>query len=351
MTIRSAINYSLFDLFMMSEDCLLFGEDVADFPTKIFSKGNEVIDKYRGKGGVFLVSHNLQRAFGPARVFNTPLDEAGILGRAVGHAYQGRVPFPEIQFIDYMSPGYQQLKDRIATVYQRSNTHYRLPMVIRTSYGGYKQGAGAMWHSEANLGTFINIPGLFVAIPSNAYDAAGLMRTAFACGNPVLFCEAVALYNRPNWEGLNMLAKFPPINELIPFGQARVYNEDAHDIAIISYGITLPMSLKAAEILKQKRFQARVIDLRTVKPIDWETIDNAVKDCSKVLFVAEDRFYGGVGPTIAGYIADKLFDYLDAPVKILHAADCRVAYGKEGDEICLPQTTEVVEKAEELLRY
>ena len=351
MTIRSAINYALFDIFMMSEDCLLFGEDVADFPASIFNKGEEVTGKYKGKGGVFLVTHNLQRAFGPQRVFNTPLDEAGILGRAVGHAYQGRVPFPEIQFIDYMSPGYQQLKDRIATVYQRSNGRYHLPMVIRTSYGGYKQGAGAMWHSEANLGTFINIPGLIVAVPSNAYDAAGLLRTAFVSGNPVLFCEAVALYNRPNWEGLDMLAKYPSIDEFLPFGQAGVYNENAGDLAIISYGITLPMSLKAAEILKQKGLNARVIDLRTVKPIDWKTIEKAVKDCSKVLVVAEDRFHGGIGPTIAGYIADKLFDYLDAPVKILHAADCRVAYGKDGDEICLPQTNNVIEAARELLEY
>jgi len=154
MTLRKAINYTLFDLFIMSDDTILFGEDVADFPVETFEKGNDVIDKLKGKGGVFLATRNLQRAFGPERVFNTPLDEAGIFGRAIGHAYQGRIPFPE------MSPGYQQLKDRIATAYQRSNTKIRLPMIIRTSYGGYKQGAGAMWHSEANLGAFINIPGI-----------------------------------------------------------------------------------------------------------------------------------------------------------------------------------------------
>jgi 2-oxoisovalerate dehydrogenase E1 component len=351
MMLRRAINYSLFDLFILSQDTILFGEDVADFPKETFAKGEAIIDKLKGKGGVFLVSQNLQRAFGPDRVFNTPLDEAGILGRAIGHSYQGRIPFPEIQFIDYMSPGYQQLKDRIATVYQRSNAQYHLPMVIRTSYGGYKQGAGAMWHSEANLGAFINIPGLHVVIPSNAGDAAALLRTAFICGGPVLFCEAVALYNRRDWEGYNILSKYPPIEQLAPFGKAKIYNDSARDITIISYGITLPMSLRAAQILSDKGINCRVIDLRTVKPIDWETISAAVKECGKALIVSEDRFYGGVGPTLAAYISDNLFDYLDAPVRLLHAQDCRVAYGLDGDAICLPQTDNVVSAALDLAGY
>ena len=351
MTMRTAINYTLFDLFLLSDDCLLFGEDVADFPLKIYEKGEEVIDQYRGKGGVFLVTHNLQRVFGPTRVFNTPLDEAGILGRAVGHSYQGRIPLPEIQFIDYMSPCYQQLKDRIATTYQRSNGRFKLPMVIRTSYGGYKQGAGAMWHSEANIGTFINIPGINVVIPTNARDAAGLLRTAYTCGNPVVFCEAVALYNRRDWEGYNILGKYPALDELIPFGQAEVYNKEAGDLVIISYGITLPMSLKAAEELKKNGINARVIDLRTLKPIDWKAINEAVENCGKALVVSEDRFYGGAGATIAAHIGQNLFDYLDAPVRVLHAQDARVAYGMDGDRICIPRTDAVIEAARQLAEY
>ena len=351
MTMRKAINYSLFDIFMLSDDTVLFGEDVADFAREVFVKGPEVIDKLRGKGGVFLVTKGLQRAFGPDRVYNTQLDEAGILGRAQGHAYQGRVPFPEIQFIDYMSPAYQQLKDRIATTYQRSNGRVRMPMVIRTSYGGYKQGAGAMWHSEANLGSFINIPGMHVLIPSNASDAAGLMRTAFVSGDPVLFCEAVALYNRNDWDGYKMSAKYPPIGELIPFGKARTYNPDGRDIVIITYGITFPMTMKAAEALKEKEISARVIDLRTVKPIDWDSIAEAVKECSKALVVSEDRFHGGVGPTISAYIANNLFEYLDGPIRIITAQDSRVAYGADGDEICLPQLNRIIEVAAELVDY
>jgi 2-oxoisovalerate dehydrogenase E1 component len=351
MTLRTAINYTLFDIFMMTEDVILFGEDVADFAREVYDKGEEVMSKLKGKGGVFLTTKNLQRAFGPERVYNTQLDEAGILGRAVGHSYQGRVPSPEIQFIDYMSPGYQQLKDRIATTYQRSAGHVQMPMVIRTSYGGYKQGAGAMWHSEANLGTYINIPGLHVVIPSNAADAVGLFRTAFVCGDPVLFCEAVALYNRRDWDGYNIMAKYPPLEKLIPFGEAEVYNKEAEDIAIISYGITLPMCLRVMERLAEKNISARVIDLRTVKPIDWETIKETVQQCSRILIVSEDRFHGGVGPTIAGYIGDQLFDYLDAPVKIITSKDARVAYGDDGDRICIPQQEEILQAALDLAEY
>jgi 2-oxoisovalerate dehydrogenase E1 component len=351
MTLRKAISYSLFDIFMLSDDAVLFGEDVADFAREVFDKGPAVIDKLKGKGGVFLVTKGLQRAFGPERVYNTQLDEAGILGRAQGHAYQGRVPFPEIQFLDYMSPAYQQLKDRIATCNQRSNGRVRMPMVIRTSYGGYKQGAGAMWHSEANLGSYINIPGLHVAVPSNAADAAGLLRTAFVSGDPVLFCEAVALYNRNDWDGYKITAKYPAIDELIPFGKAKIYNSEARDFLMITYGITFPMTMKAARALSEKNINARVIDLRTVKPVDWETIEEAVKECSKVMVVSEDRFYGGVGPTISAYIANNMFEYLDGPVRIVTAQDSRVAYGADGDEICLPQVPRIMEVAEELAGY
>ncbi|MFH2037028.1 MAG: thiamine pyrophosphate-dependent enzyme [Candidatus Zixiibacteriota bacterium] len=351
MMLRKAINYTLFDLFLLSDDTILFGQDVADFPIETYNKGENITGKLRGKGGVFLATQNIQKAFGPTRIFNTPLDEAGIFGRAIGHAYQGRIPLPEIQFIDYMSPGYQQLKDRIASAYQRSNTKIRLPMIIRTSYGGYKQGAGAMWHSEANLGAFINIPGIHVLIPSNAGDAAGLLRTAFVSGDPCLHCEAVALYNRRDWEGYNILAKYPPIDEIIPLGKAKIYNAEAEDLLIISYGITLPMVLKASEILKEKGIKARVIDLRTVKPMDWNAIKTNVEECSRVLIVSEDRFYGGVGPTIAAYIGEHLFEMLDAPIKILHAQDARVAYGTDGDEICLPTMKEIIESAEKLSKY
>jgi len=167
----------------------------------------------------------------------------------------------------------------------------------------------------------------------------------------VLFCEAVALYNRRDWEGFNIMAKYPPIQQLIHFGKARVYNEDADDLLIISYGITLPMSLRAMALLSDKGISARVIDLRTVKPIDWDSIEKSVKECSKVMIVTEDRFYGGTGATISAYISNKLFDYLDAPIRLLSTQDCRVAYGLDGEIVCLPQTKDVVETALDLMEY
>ncbi len=348
MTMRFAINYTLFDLFGMTGDTLLFGEDVADFSGHMIEEV-EKQETLKGKGGVFLVTKNLQREFGNHRCFNTPLDEAGILGRAIGHCYQGRRPIPEIQFLDYMSPAYQQLKERIATTYQRSNGQWKMPMVIRTTYGGYKQGAGALWHSEGNLGTWANIPGLLIAVPSNAYDAAGLLKTAWACDDPVLFCESVAIYNRRDWEGVPVETPVPDIDELIPFGVAKVYDEEHSDIGLITYGATVHICRKAAENLKEKGIHVRIVDLRTVKPMDKEAVLQTAKDCGKVLVVTEDRFDGGMAPTIASLITqgDGLY-HLEAPVQILTAIDARVAYGMDGDAACLPTVDKVMAKIEDL---
>jgi 2-oxoisovalerate dehydrogenase E1 component beta subunit len=326
----------------------MFGEDVADFSGHMIEEKEKQL-KLKGKGGVFLVSKNLQREFGNSRCFNSPLDEVGILGRAAGHCYQGRRPMPEIQFLDYMSPSYQMLKDKIATTYQRSGGLFGMPMVIRTTYGGYKQGAGAFWHSEGNLGTWMNIPGLMIAVPSNAHDAAGLLKTAWATDAPVLFCESVALYNRRDWEGVPMEANLPGIDELIPFGVAKTYYEDATDIGIITYGATFQMCRKAAEILREKGVQVRIVDLRTVKPIDEAAIIKTAKECGKVLVVTEDRFHGGAAATISAIITqgEGLFS-LEAPVKLLTAIDARVAYGVDGDLACLPNVDKIVAAIEEL---
>ncbi|MDZ4724279.1 MAG: thiamine pyrophosphate-dependent enzyme [candidate division Zixibacteria bacterium] len=348
MTMRFAINYTLFDLFQLTEDILLFGEDVADFSGHMVEE-KEKQTKLKGKGGVFLVTKNLQREFGNHRCFNSPLDEAGILGRASGHVYQGRRPMPEIQFLDYMSPAYQILKDRIATTYQRSGGEFKMPMTIRCTFGGYKQGAGAFWHSESNMGTWMNFPGMHIVTPSNAYDAAGLLKTAWACDDLVLFCESVALYNRRDWDGIPIETELPGIDELIPFGVARVYNPENTDVGIITYSATVQMSRKAAEILKDRGINIRIVDLRTLKPIDEKEIINTAKECGKVLIVTEDRFPGGCGATISSIITqgEGLF-HLEAPVKLLTAIDARVAYGMDGDEACLPTVDKIVAAVEDL---
>ena len=347
MTMRSAINYTLFDLFTMTTDVITFGEDVADFSGEMIEKS--VGTQLRGKGGVFLVTKNLQREFGNHRCFNTPLDEASILGRATGHAFFGRRPIPEIQFLDYMSPAYQGLKDQIATTYQRSGGQYKMPLTIRCTFGGYKQGAGSFWHSEANLGTWANIPGLQIITPSNAYDAAGLLKTAWACDDPVLFLETVALYNRRDWEGLPIEMPYPEIDELIPFGKAHVYNESATDVGIITFGATVQMSRRAAELLAEKGINVRIVDLRTIRPLDEAEILRTAKECGRVLIVTEDRFAGGIGPSLASIITrgEGLFD-LEAPVKLITAIESRVAYGVDGDEACLPTIPQIVATCEEL---
>ncbi|MFH1701101.1 MAG: thiamine pyrophosphate-dependent enzyme [Candidatus Zixiibacteriota bacterium] len=351
MTMRSAINYSLMEILAHSQDALVFGEDVGDFSGEILNHP-EKMKNLKGKGGVFLVSKNLQREFGKSRSFNTPLDEAGILGRAIGHTFQGRRPIPEIQFLDYISPGYQILKDRICTLYQRSNRQWTAQMVVRVSYGGYKQGAGAFWHSEANIGTFINMPGLHVVVPSNAYDAAGLLRTAYACNDPVLFCESVALYNRRDWEGVPVETEYPPFDEMIPFGQAKVYYPEHKDVAIITYGATVHLARRAAEICKEKGIGARVVDLRTLRPMDEETIINSAEECGRVVVITEDRWYGGVAATISSVITRcDAINYLEAPIKLVTAIDSRVAYGVDGDDICLPNNKKVIAAVEEVMSY
>ena len=351
MTIRAAVNYTLFEIMAHSPDALVFGEDVGDFSGDILNHP-EKMEGLKGKGGVFLVTKNLQRNFGAKRVFNTPLDEAGILGRALGHVYQGRRPIPEIQFLDYVSPSYQILKDRVCTLHQRSNGNWTAQMVIRVSYGGYKQGAGAFWHSEANIGTFINMPGLHVVVPSNAYDAAGLLRTAYACNDPVLFCESVALYNRRDWEGVPVETEYPPFDELIPFGRAKTYFPEHSDVAVLTYGATVHLARRCAEILKERGTGMRVIDLRTFRPLDEEAIIKAAEECGRVIVVTEDRFFGGAGGTISAVITSSdAISYLEAPLKLVTAIDSRVVYGVDGDAICLPTTEKILKVVDEVMAY
>lgn len=352
MTMRSAINYTLFELIEHSQDALIFGEDVADFSGEILNHP-EKMEGLKGKGGVFLVTKNLQRHFGNQRCFNTPLDEAGILGRAIGHCLQGRRPIAEVQFIDYMSPAYQILKDRICTLHQRSNGQWVAPMVIRVSYGGYKAGAGAFWHSEANIGTFINIPGLHVVVPSNAYDAAALLRTAYACNDPVLFCESVALYNRRDWEGVPVETEYPPIDTMIPFGEGKVYYPEKSDVGIITYGATVHLARKVSEIVEEKKgLGIRVLDLRTVRPLDKDAIRQTCEDCGRVIVVTEDRFMGGAGPTIASVITEgDAIGNLEAPLKVVTAIDSRVAYGLDGDAACLPSAEKLLTAVDEIMNY
>lgn len=324
---RYALNSALKAAMEADPRIVIYGEDVADtqFPG------------LPGKGGVFHVTRGLQFAF-PQRVWNSALAEATIVGTAMGQSLAGLLPVIEIQFRDYLHPAWQQIVDEVATLRWRSNNTWACPMVIRMSYGGYLGGAGALWHSEANVGMISTIPGIRIVCPSNATDAAGLLRTACESDDVVLMLEPKALYARK--------APYPGDDYRVPLGVASVCRAGS-DITIVSWGNLVPRSLEAAHSLAREGIQAEVIDLRTVDA-GWDvpTVLQSVDRTGSLLVAEEDRRTGGFGATIAARTAEELPGVLVARIT---AEDCRVAYGPEGERAILPQIDAIVERARRLV--